>query len=57
MNLRLAYLSVTQWIYLHAFTTSGHFTNKWAVHITAGEDTAKRIAEENGFSYVSKVKQ
>ena len=38
------------------YVASGHFTNKWAVHITAGEDVAKRIADENGFSYVSKVK-
>lgn len=32
-----------------------HYTNQWAVHVEGGEDVAKRLAEQHGFTYVDKV--
>lgn len=40
---------------LHLNVVSGYFTNRWAVHITGGEGAARRIAGEQGFTYISKV--
>ena len=56
-KLSLLCVFLTLWLGLHVFTptVSGQFTNRWAVHVTAGENVARQIAEENGFRYVTKV--
>ena len=40
---------------LNVLHVDGSYTNKFAVHISGGEERARSIAAENGFRFVTKV--